>query len=67
MNTEGIYMRKITLCAAALAALVLIGVETWIGARTGALAGSADKPPPVMMSGAKGPPTSLNDDSIVVY
>ena len=64
-------MRKVTLLVAAVAALVLIGVGTWIGGRpstpTSALAGSVDKPP-VMMTGAKGPPTSLYDDySIVVY
>jgi hypothetical protein len=64
-------MRKITLFAAALAALVLISVGTWIGVRTltptGALAGSSDKPS-AMMTGAKGPPTSHYDDySLVVY
>jgi hypothetical protein len=57
--------------AAAIAALVAIGVGTWIGVRTltpiGALAGSTVSPP-VMMTGAKGPPTSHYDDySIVVY
>jgi hypothetical protein len=64
-------MRKTTLLAAAVAALVLIGIGTWVGVRTltptGALAGSADKPP-VMMTGAKGLPTSPYDDyEIVVY
>jgi hypothetical protein len=64
-------MRKITLFVAAVAALVLIGIGTWIGGRTStptsALAVSTDKPP-VMMTGAKGPPTSLYDNySIVVY
>jgi len=62
-------MRKTTLFAAAVATLVLIGIGTWVGVRilnpTGALAGSTDRP--VMMTGAKGPPTSLNDDSLVVY
>jgi hypothetical protein len=67
---RGIRMRKTTLFTAAVAALVLIGIGTWVGVRilnpTGALAGSTDKRP-VMMTGAKGPPTSLNDDSLVVY
>ena len=63
-------MRKTTLFAA-VAVLVLIGVGTWFGVRTftatGALAGSADKAP-VMMTGAKGPPTSHSDDyEIVVH
>ena len=66
-----IHMRKPSLFAAAVAALVLIGIATWFGVRTftatGALAGSADKPP-VMMTGAKGLPTSLYDDyDIVVH
>ena len=63
-------MRKIALFAAAVGALVLIGIETWVSVGTltpGALAGSADNRP-VMMTGAKRPPTSLYDDySIVVY
>ena len=64
-------MRKSTLLAAALAGLVLIGIGTWFGVRiftaTGALAGSADTPP-VMTTGAKGPPTSHYDDyEIVVH
>jgi hypothetical protein len=64
-------MRKTTLFAAAVALLVLIGIGTWFGVRTftatGALAGSADTPP-VMTTGAKGPPTSLYDDyEIVVH
>ena len=64
-------MRKTTLLVAAIAALVLISIGTWFGVRTftatGALAGSADKPP-VMMTGAKGPPTSHYDDyEIVVH
>ena len=50
-------MRKTTLFAAAVAALVLIGIGTWVGVRilnpTGALAGSTDRPP-VMMMGVKG-------------
>jgi hypothetical protein len=56
--------------AATVGALVLFGIETWASIRTLApdeLAGSADKSP-VMMTGAKGPPTSLYDDySIVAY
>ena len=70
-------MRKTTIFAAAVAALVLIGIGTWFGVRTftatGALAGSANKPPammkpPTMMTGAKGPPTSHYDDfEIVVH
>jgi hypothetical protein len=64
-------MRKNTLFAAVVAALVLIGIGTWIGVRTltpsGARAGTTDQPS-VMMTGAKGAPTSLYDDySIVVY
>ena len=59
---RGIHMRKIVLFA--VAALVLIGIGTWIGVR--AFAGATDQPP-VTMTGAKGPPTSLNDDSLVVY
>ncbi len=66
-------MRKITLFVAAVAALVLIGIGTWrIGGRelapTSALAGASDQPPLTMMTGAKGPLTSLYDDyEIVVY
>ena len=64
-------MGKTTLFAAAVAALVLIGIGTWFGVRTftatGALASSANKPP-AMMTGAKGPPTSHYDDfEIVVH
>jgi hypothetical protein len=63
-------MRKTTLFAAVIAALVLIGMVAWAGVRTftptGALAGASDRPP-MTMTGAKGPPTSLNDDSLVVY
>jgi hypothetical protein len=64
-------MRKTTLfAAAAVAALALTGIGTWFGVRTftatGALAGSAHKMP--VMTGAKGPPTSLYDDyEIVVH
>jgi hypothetical protein len=66
-----IHMRKTSLFAAAVGALVLIGIGTWIGVRTltptDALAGSSDKPS-AMMTGAKGPPTSHYDDySLVVY
>ena len=64
-------MRKPGLVAAAVAVLVLIGAGAWFGVRaltaTGALAGSADTPP-VMMIGAKGAPTALYDDyDIVTY
>ena len=62
-------MRKPKLFAAAVVALVLTGIGTWFGVRTftAAEAGAADKPP-VMMTGAKGPPTSHYDDyDIVVY
>jgi hypothetical protein len=64
-------MRKTTLFAAAVAALVMIGIGTWIGVRTlnpsGALAGATDQPS-VMLTGAKGAPTSLYDDySMVAY
>jgi hypothetical protein len=62
-------MRKTTLLAAVVAALVLIGIGAWVGVRTftptGALARASDQP--TTMTGAKGPPTSLNDDSLVVY
>jgi hypothetical protein len=66
-----IHMRKTILFTAAVVALVLTGIGTWVGVRilnpTGALARSADKPP-VMMTGAKGLPTSPHDDyEIVVY
>ena len=56
-------MRKIALFAAVVGALVLLCIETWASIRTLApveLAGSADSP--VMMTSAKGPPTSLYDD-----
>ena len=64
-------MRKTTLFAVAVAALVLTGIGTWFGVRiftaTGALAGSPDKAP-VTMTGARGRPTSLYDDyEIVVH
>jgi hypothetical protein len=64
-------MRKTTLFVAAITALVLIGVGTWIGVRTltptGALADSTDQPL-VMTTGAKGSPTSHYDDyDIVVH
>ena len=62
-------MRKIVLFA--VVALIVIGIGAWIGVRTltptGALADSTDKPP-VMMTGAKGPPTSHYDDyDLVVH
>jgi hypothetical protein len=64
-------MRKTTLFVAAITALVLIGAGAWIGVRTltptGALADSTDQPS-VMMTGAKGSPTSHYDDyDIVVH
>ena len=64
-------MRKTTLLAVAVVALVLIAIGTWIGARTliptGALANSTDNAP-VMMTGAKGSPTSHYDDyDLVVH
>jgi hypothetical protein len=64
-------MRKITLFAAALAVFVLIAVDSWLSIRTitpaSAVAGWTDHMP-VMMTGAKGLPTSHDDDyDIVVY
>ena len=64
-------MRKTTLLAVAIVALVLIGIGTWFGVRTFAhtsgIAGSTDKAP-VMMTGAKHPPSSFYDDyDIVVH
>jgi hypothetical protein len=61
---------RITLSVAAVAVLVLIGSVTWIGIRTftptNAVAGSDNAT--VMITGAKGPPTSLYDDyDIVVH
>jgi hypothetical protein len=63
-------MRKITLFVA-LTALVLISIGVWFGVRAltpaGALASSTNQPL-VMMTGAKGLPTSHYDDyEIVVY
>ena len=55
-------MRKIVLLA--VAALIVIGIGTWIGVR--AFAGATGQPL-VTMTGAKGPLTSLSDDSLVVY
>jgi hypothetical protein len=62
-------MRKTTLFA--VAALALTGIGTWFGVRiftaAGASAGPADKTT-AMVTGAKGPPTSLYDDyEIVVH
>jgi hypothetical protein len=64
-------MRKTSLFIAAVAMLAVIGVGAWIGVRTliptGALADSTDQPS-VMMTGAKGSPTSYSDDyDIVVH
>jgi hypothetical protein len=61
-------MRKITLFAAALTALVLISVGTWTGVRTlptSALAGSTVHAS--AMTGAKGRPTSHYDDYSLVF
>jgi hypothetical protein len=63
-------MRNIGLLVAAGAALVLIGIATWVGVRTfsptSALAGSTVIPS--AMIGAKGLPTSHYDDySLVNY
>ena len=64
-------MRKTTLFAAAVAALILTGIGTWLGVRTltptSAVAGSNGNAP-AMMTGAKGLPTSPYDDyDIVVH
>ena len=64
-------MRKTTLFAAAVAVLVLIGVGTWIGVRrltpTSAVAGPTDNAQiPMMITGAKGVPTSHYDDYDIV-
>jgi hypothetical protein len=62
-------MRKVVLSA--IAALVVIGIGAWLGVRTltlkSAVAGSTDNSP-VMMTGAKGSPTSHYDDyDLVVH
>jgi hypothetical protein len=59
------------LFVAAFTALVLISIGAWIGVRaftpTGAIAGASDQLP-VMMTGAKGSPTSHYDDyDLVVH
>jgi hypothetical protein len=64
-------MRKITLFVTAVAVFVVIGIDAWLSIRTitpaSAVAGSIDNAP-VMMTGAKGLPTSHDDDyDIVVY
>jgi hypothetical protein len=65
-------MRKTTWFAAVVAVLVLIGVGIWIGIRTliptSAVAGSTDNAPnaPMMITGAKGLPTSHYDDYDIV-
>jgi hypothetical protein len=62
-------MRKITMFVAGVALFVLIGIDTWLCIRTlgpgDALADSIDKAP-VMVTGAKGPPTSHYDDYDIV-
>jgi hypothetical protein len=63
-------MRKITLFVAAVALFVLIGIDTWLCIRTlapaSALAGSTDKAPVIMITGAKGLPTSRYYDYEIV-
>ena len=63
-------MRKITLFVAGVALFVLIGIDTWLCIRTlgpgDALAGSTDKAPVIMKTGAKGLPTSHYDDYEIV-
>ena len=62
-------MRKISFFAGVVAALVLVGVGTWIGVGKGtstkAFAGSAD--PSAMMTSATGLRTSYYDDYSVVF
>jgi len=63
-------MRKITLFVAGVALFVLIGIDTWLCIRTlgpgDALAGSTDKAPVIMITGAKGLPTTHYDDYEIV-
>ncbi len=62
-------MRKITMFAAAVVVLVLIGIETWIAVRTltpGDIA-SATVSPLVMMTNAKGLRTPHYDDYLFVF
>ena len=62
-------MRKISLCAAGVAVLILIGVGTWIGVETGttpAFAASTISPLE-MMTTVKGLPTSHYIDYSVVF
>ena len=63
-------MRKITLFVAGVALFVLIGIDTWLCIRTlgpgDALAGSTDKAPVIMITGAEGLPTSHYDDYEIV-
>ncbi len=62
-------MRKITMFAAAVVVLVLIGIETWITVRTltpGDIA-SATVNPLVMTTNAKGRPTPHYDDYLFVF
>jgi hypothetical protein len=61
-------MRKITLFAAAVAVLVLIGVDAWLCVRTltpGALAGSTFNPL-IGTAGAKASPISHDNDDFLV-
>jgi hypothetical protein len=62
-------MRKITLFAAAVAAFGLIGIDAWLSIRTLTPASAVARPTdnaPVMMTGAKGLPTSPYDDYDIV-
>jgi hypothetical protein len=62
-------MRKIVLLA--VVALIVIGLGMWIGVRVRGPAGAfadSDKSPVMMMTGAKGAPTSHYDDyDLVVH
>jgi hypothetical protein len=61
-------MRKITLFAAVVAVLVLIGIDAWLSVRTltpGALAGSTSNPL-IGTTGAKASPISHDGDDLVV-
>jgi hypothetical protein len=61
-------MRKITLFAAAVAALALIGVDAWLSVRTltsGALAGSTSNPL-IGTTGAKASPISHDNDDLLL-
>jgi hypothetical protein len=57
-------MRRIVLLA--VVALIVVATGVWIKFRTGDALAETGKPP-VMMTGAKGLPTSHDDYDIVVY